>query len=140
MNYEKEQIVRFYEQIWNNDDKSVIPDILAADFRFRGSLGTETKGHQGFSEYVDMIHAALDDYQCIIEELVAEPPRVFAKMTFKGRHAGLFLGHEPTGEELSWAGAALFTFVDGKIIDLWVLGDLKGLEKQLQEAGKRNQD
>ena len=55
--------------------------VLHEDFTFRGSLGQEKHGHDGFAEYVDMIHNALADYRCTIEELVAEGENVFAKMT-----------------------------------------------------------
>jgi hypothetical protein len=46
----------------------------------------EKKGHAGFAEYVDMVHQALGEYKCIIEELVAEHNKVFAKMNFTGIH------------------------------------------------------
>jgi predicted ester cyclase len=35
---------------------------------------------------------------------------------------------------VQWAGAALFTVVDGKIQDVWVLGDVQGLAAQLKGA------
>lgn len=41
------------------------------------------------------------------------------------------MGFPATGKTVSWGEAALFTFVDDKISDLWVLGDLKTLESQL---------
>ena len=63
---------------------------------------------------------------------IAEPPRVFARMTFRGIHRGLLLGHPPTGRQVTWSGAALFAFADGKVVDLWVLGDLNSLEDQLR--------
>jgi len=133
MNYEKEQVINFYERIWNQNDRSAIAEILNADFTFRGSLGFAISGYQGFIEYVEIIHDALGNYQCIIEELVTEPSKVFARMTFKGIHKGTFMGHEATGKEVRWSGAALFTFENEKILDLWVLGDLKALENQLHE-------
>ncbi|MFQ5759739.1 MAG: ester cyclase [Acidiferrobacterales bacterium] len=83
-----------------------------------------------------MVHKALGDYRCIIEELVAESDRVFAKMKFTGIHQGEFLGYSPTQQRVSWSGCALFTFRGDKVADLWVLGDLKSLEKQL--ADNRN--
>ena len=55
--------------------------MLHENFTFRGSLGWEKRGHDGFAEYVDMVHYALADYHCAIEELVAEGENVFAKMT-----------------------------------------------------------
>ena len=127
----KQQVRRFYSDLWDAHDRSAIPEVLHEDFTFRGSLGQEKRGHGGFAEYVDMVHEALDDYRCTIEDLVAEGDKVFARMRFGGIHANPFLGFEPTMKPVSWSGCALFTFRGSRIADVWVLGDLKGLEEQL---------
>lgn len=57
--------------------------------------------------------------------------KAFAKMLFSGLHRKTFLGYEPTSLRIEWAGAALFTFNEGMISDLWVLGDLQGLHQLL---------
>lgn len=132
MSNEKNQVQKFYELIWNVHNKNAIPEILDNQVTFRGSLGETSVGHAGFAEYLDRVHEALADYRCEIQELVAEPPQVFAKMRFSGLHRGEFMGYPPTGKVISWAGAALFTFKQGKIFDLWVLGDVKSLEIELQ--------
>ena len=128
----KEQVRKFYEILWDAHDKEAIPSILHESFTFRGSLGQEKQGHAGFKEYVDMVHQALGQYKCIIEELVAEKNKVFAKMTFTGIHQDEFMGYAPTQKQLSWHGCALFTFEGELIKDVWVLGDLKTLEDQLR--------
>ena len=110
-----------------------MPAILHGDLTFRGSLGDTKHGHEGFAAYTDKVHNALGDYHCAIEELVCEDLRVFAKMTFSGVHRGKFMGYSPTGNQISWAGAALFTFEDTLIRDIWVLGDLLGLKQQLEK-------
>ena len=128
----KEQVRKFYKVLWDAHDKEAMPSVLHEDFTFRGSLGQEKRGHAGFAEYVDMVHKALGEYKCIIEELVSEEDKVFAKMTFTGIHRDEFMGYPPTQKRVSWNGCALFTF-DGKLIrDVWVLGDLKNLEAQLK--------
>ena len=128
----KDKIRKFYEVLWDNNDKGAIPTLLHQNFTFRGSLGQEKHGHDGFAEYVDMVHKALGDYKCIIEELVAEANKVFAKMTFTGIHQDEFMGFNPTQKRVSWNGCALFTFEGELISDVWVLGDLKTLEEQLK--------
>ena len=128
----KEQVRRFYEVLWDARDLDAMPSVLHKDFVFRGSLGHEKRGHREFADYVEMVHSALDNYRCIIEELVEEEDKVFARMSFGGVHRNLFLGYEPTGKDVRWSGCALFTFRGEKISDLWVLGDLKGLEQQLE--------
>ena len=128
----KAQVEKFYESLWNAHNKDDMASLLHEDFTFRGSLGQEKRGCKGFSEYVDMVHGALENYLCNIEDLVAEGDKVFARMIFTGIHRGKFLGYQPTGQRISWYGCALFNFEDGHIIDVWVLGDLKNLEEQLK--------
>lgn len=134
MNTETEQVRKFYEEIWNKQDKEMVPDILHETFNFRGSLGSEKYGHEGFIEYLDMVHAALGGYKCEIKEMVSEKSKVFAKMQFSGKHQGEFMGVQPTGRNLTWDGAALFHFKNGKAVSLWVLGDITSLQAQLNES------
>ncbi len=128
----KDQVRKFYAVLWDGRDKAAIPSVLHEEFTFRGSLGQEKTGHDGFAEYVDMVHEALAEYRCIVNELVSENDKVFAKMLFRGVHQGQFMGYAPTHKEVSWNGCALFTFSGNLISDVWVLGDLKGLETQLE--------
>jgi len=128
----KTLVKKFYKVLWDAHDKQAIPSVLAENFTFRGSLGQEKRGHAGFSEYVDAVHAALMDYKCEILELVAQGDKVFAKMSFTGIHQNDFLGFTPSFERVTWLGCALFSFENKLIQDVWVLGDLKGLEDQLQ--------
>ena len=122
---------RFYDEIWNRADLSVIPDLLATDVTFRGSLGPVLAGHTEFVDYVREVTAALHDYRCEIGTLVAEGDRVVARMTFSGVQRGRLLGVPATGRRVSWAGAAFFTFSGDLITDLWVLGDVDALRRQL---------
>ena len=131
MSQETDQVRRFYDEIWNQYDKKVIPEIIANEFVFRGSTGLRKSGREGFVEYLDMVHKALANYRCLIKETVSEGSKVFAKMEFSGIHLGEFLGYPATGKSITWEGAALFHFSGGLISGLWVLGDIKSLEKQL---------
>jgi steroid delta-isomerase-like uncharacterized protein len=131
----KELVASFYEDIWNRGDLSFVPILLREDFTFRGSLGDERKGHAGFAEYVERVRGALRGYRCDILDLVAEGARAFARMRFSGVHVGELLGHPGSGKKVEWMGAALFTVGDdGRLADLWVLGDLHGLASQLRIA------
>jgi len=121
----------FYERIWNAGELDAASELLTTDFSFRGSLGDELRGRKAFLDYVRSVRSALSDYRCEIVECVTEEDRAFARMRFSGRHAAPFRGFAPTGREVSWAGAALFRFSDGVIGDLWVLGDLAGLDALL---------
>jgi predicted ester cyclase len=122
----------FYERIWNAGSQSAVEEILSENFVFRGSLGAEMRGRARFWDYVCGVRSALDDYRCVILECVSEAPLAFAKMRFGGRHVGYFRGHRPSGLPVHWHGAALFRFEDDRIAELWVLGDLAGLDAMLR--------
>lgn len=130
---EQKTIVRlFYEKMWNRADKNRIPEIFHAGFTFRGSLGPVLLGHEQFASYVDDVVAALPDFICEILQLTEEENRVVAKMLFYGTHRGEMLGFSPSGKRVEWHGSAHFTFDRGKVVDLWVLGDVHGLRMQLE--------
>ncbi len=66
----KATIESFFETIWNQHDKSFIPQLLIENFSFRGSLGQVRRGHAEFAEYVDFVHQALGNYRCDILDLL----------------------------------------------------------------------
>lgn len=126
----------FYSRIWNNGDLAATSDLLTEDFCFRGSLGKEMRGYDAFGDYVRSVRGALMDYHCEILDCITEGNKAFAKMRFSGIHAAPFRGYEPTGKPAHWLGAALFVFAGERIADLWVLGDLVGLEAVLRANSK----
>jgi steroid delta-isomerase-like uncharacterized protein len=127
-------VERFYEEIWNRGDEDVAREILDAGFRFRGSLGSLSNGRDGFIAYVRQVRAALGDYECLIEDLVDTGDRAAARLTFRGIHRGRLFGVPATGKMVAWQGAAFFTIANGRIVELWVLGDIDALKRQLGAA------
>jgi predicted ester cyclase len=88
-------------------------------------------GITAFWDYVCMVRGALAEYRCEILDCVAEGDKAFAKMRFAGRHVGPFMGYAPSNREITWHGAALFQIKGGRITDVWVLGDIDGLRRNL---------
>ena len=118
----------FYSRIWNDGDIAAASDLLAESFSFRGSLGAEMRGREAFKDYVQSVRGALADYHCEILDCVAERNKAFAKVRFGGRHVATFRGFQPTGKPIHWLGAALFSWRRNLITELWVLGDLAGID------------
>ena len=126
---------RFYNEVWDRADEAVAHEILAPGFRFRGSLGPEKHGPDGFVTYLRDVHAALEGFRCIVEHLVVAPPHAAARMRFTGRHRAPLFGVAATGRRIEWAGAAFFEMTDTQIASLWVLGDVDGVKRQLGAEG-----
>lgn len=125
-------VEQFYSRIWNAGDEAAAEALLTDDFTFRGSLGTETRGREPFLGYVRSVRRSLAGYHCEIVACVAEGNRAFARMRFSGTHVAALRGFEPSGEPVHWTGAALFSLREGRIADLWVLGDLAALDDVLR--------
>ena len=129
-------VERFYHEVWNRADEATARAILHPDFTFRASPGPVRTGPGGFIDYLRAIHAALGDYTCTIEELIEQDRRAAARMRFAGRPCGELFGVPATGRPVAWAGAAFFRTDGRQIVDLWVLGDVDALKRQLGAAAE----
>lgn len=121
----------FYAVLWNQWDDSLVDEVLTDDFAFRGSLGTETSGRDGWRAYRDTIRAGSPDFHNELVDLIAYGDRAAARLRYTGHHHGRLAGIDPTGREFTYAGAAFFTARDEKLSTAWVLGDLTALTTQL---------
>ncbi len=124
-------IDRFYYEMWNRFDKSVFGDILDPKIHFRGSLGQTKVGFEEFGDYVDYIEAFAPDFHNEVDSTITEENLTSARLSYTGTHKGQVFGLPPTGRRFEYSGAAVFTFSDGLISDVWVLGDIHGLTRQL---------
>ena len=124
-------VERFYDVVWNKADERAAREILDRNFIFRASLGPELRGPDGFIAYLRSVHAALENFTCTVEDLIATEDRAAAKMRFTGTHRGTFFGIAATGRPIKWSGAAFFTAHSGRISELWVLGDVEAVMRQL---------
>jgi steroid delta-isomerase-like uncharacterized protein len=127
----RELVERFYDVVWNQADEAEARKILSADFRFRASLGPELRGPGGFIAYLRSVHAALQNFICTIEDVIETGDRAAARMSFRGTHRAKFFGVEATGRAVAWSGAAFFTARNGLITELWVLGDVEAVMRQV---------
>lgn len=125
-------IGRFYAELWNAWDDAAVEQVLAQGFKFRGSMGTETSGPDGWRGYRDTIRAAAPDFHNEVIELVANDDRAAVRLLYTGHHRGVLAGIPGTGRHFQYSGAAFFTSSVGRLTSAWVLGDLDGLRRQLQ--------
>ncbi|OAP35922.1 ester cyclase [Sinorhizobium americanum] len=137
---QKEVVRKFYQDMWDRADVSLIPEIFHKDFTFRGSLGPVLVGHSQFSEYVRWVTESLEDYTSDILGMVEEGNQVSGKLRFHGFHRKPLFGRAPTGRHVWWYGAPIFTFDGPKVRDLWVLGDIHGLISRMNDGQTEEAD
>jgi len=128
---EAKQLLERYYAMWNEKDFSKADGLLDPDVRFRGSLGIEANGLEGFKDYADMLTEAFPALYHAVEITVVENERAAVYVTYTGKHEGEVFGYKPTGNRISYNGASFFHFRNGKIASVNVLGDLNALHAQL---------
>jgi steroid delta-isomerase-like uncharacterized protein len=126
-------VTRFYAELWNAWDDSAVETVLADDFVFRGSLGTETTGWDGWRTYRDAVRQAAPDFRNDLVDLVCEGDRAAARLVCSGHHRGLLLGLPGSGHPFRYDVTAFFRGRNGHLAEAWVLGDLQGLRRQLMQ-------
>jgi predicted ester cyclase len=122
---------RFYDEAWNGWDDSAADELLADDFRFRGSLGRELAGRDEWRAYRDRIRRAVPDFHNEVVELVTSPGRAAARLLYPGHVCGALLGRLGYGRAIEYDGAAFFQCSGGRLAAAWVLGGLDRLRGQL---------
>lgn len=65
-------VVRFCDELWNGWNDALVEDVLTPYFVFRGSLGTEMVGRQGWRDYRDCVRAAASDFHNEVVTMVVE--------------------------------------------------------------------
>jgi predicted ester cyclase len=124
-------VLRFYRDAWNPWDDLAIDELLAEDFVFRGSLGDEARGRDGFRAYRDKVRAAFPDFHNEVQDLVADGQRAAVRLLCTGRQDGELFGIEATGRRVAYEAAAFFRASHTALLEAWVLGDVAGLRAQL---------
>jgi len=108
-------------------------ETLTENFAFRGTLGAETVGRDGWRRYRDTVRHAAPDFTNDIVDLVVEGDRAAARLRYTGTQRGPLLGLPATGRLFTYEGAAFFRVQSGLLAQAWVLGDLDDLRRQLTQ-------
>ena len=125
---------RFYDELWNRFDAALIPALLTEDVTLRGALGRHASGHAAVADYLELVRGAFPDFEQTIEavEVDAVGGSAFVRLRCRGTHRGALFGLPATGRRIAYEGAARFETRDGRIADIWLLGDLHSLVRQLK--------
>lgn len=124
---------RFYDDLWNRFDTTLIPVLLTEDVTIRGALGRHAAGRAAFADYLEQVRGAFPDFVQTIEDVTVDAVggSAFVRLHCSGTHRGALFGLPATGRRITYEGAARFETRDGRIADIWILGDLHGRVRQL---------
>ena len=113
-------LIEAYVSINLSGDVSLLPDIIAPDFRVRTSPPI---GPEGVATFVRAFHAGFTEAAISLDDCVCEGDRGSFRFVISGRHTGVFMGCAPTGRRITWPGADFMRARDGKLVELWPVQD-----------------
>jgi predicted ester cyclase len=122
---------RFWRQVFDERDLTAAREMLTADFRWRGSLGSESEGVEDFLAYATAAQVAMPDLAVSIDEVAVIGSQVWARLRFSATHRRELLGQAGTGRRVSYVGQAVHDVRDGRLSRVWVVADTLSLYRQM---------
>jgi steroid delta-isomerase-like uncharacterized protein len=113
---------RVIDEVFNNKDMSVLPELVSPNYVYHGPLG-EYKGPDGLREIISAYHNAFPDIHATIDEMVAEHNTVAFRMSIQGTFKGEMMGMAPTGRQLNTVEGVFVHFEDGKEVETFPFSD-----------------
>ncbi len=128
---ENKQLVRRYQEIYNNNNLDALTEVLAEDLLTPRIMPGIPPGLEGARAAHRIMLLGFPDYQTVIEDLVAEGDTVAARITMTGTHTGDFMGIAATGTQVKFSGMYMVRIKEGKIVEHWGEEDGVSLLTQL---------
>ncbi|WP_025805330.1 ester cyclase [Pseudomonas chlororaphis] len=122
---------RKFDTFWANGDESLARAVLSPEYRDRTLPPGRPVGPDGVLGAAKVIHAAISDLQCEIDQLLVIGDRVVTYLIFTGRFTGTFRGIQGKGQPVNYISMDIYRFLDGLIVESWHLEDNLTLYSQL---------
>ena len=103
---------RIWQEIVDDGDLSVVDDLVAEEYVYRGPGGLELHGPEGFRRYIGSLHELFGEIEVTVHEYSADGNRVLSRWTGHGTH-------RESGREVTWRGATVTRVTGGKMVDDW---------------------
>jgi steroid delta-isomerase-like uncharacterized protein len=124
---------RFFEEVWNKGNLSVLDEIITKDHvnSGPGTISGLPNGPEGSKQFVTAYRNAFPDLHLTIDEQIAEGDKVVTRWTAQGTHQGELAGLPATGKSSTVSGIVVDRIANGKIAESWGIFDEFGLMQQL---------
>lgn len=119
---------RFHDEIFARGNLDAADAILAADVVWQRDV---PPGVEGVRTFASRVRAAFPDLTLTADRVVATGDRVAILWTLSGTHQGEFLGAAASGNSISIQGIDIYRIANGRIAEIWTVGDDLGLLFQL---------
>ena len=124
-------VIRNFEELLNQEKKSVIDEIYAADVVIHDPFMGTVSGRDAFKQLLGTFDTAFPGHRVQVDHILAEGDLVSVVHTHTAKHTGQFMHLAPTGRDIAVNGIEVFRLSNGKIVEFWRHDDDMGLLIQL---------
>ena len=128
---ENKNIVRRYQEAYNDNDLEALGEVVAVDVLTPKIMPGVPLGLEGAKAVHKIMLSGFPDFHTQIDELIAEDDKVVARITMTGTNTGIFMGIPPTGNRVEFTGIYIVRIKNGRIIEHWGEEDGVSLMQQL---------
>lgn len=128
---QNKQIVRRYQEIYNNNDLDALGEVVAQDLSMPKVMSGMPPGLEGAKRVHEITLIGMPDWHTEIDDLIGEGDKAVARITMSGTHTGDFWGIPATGKKVEFTGIYIVRIENGKIIEHWGEEDGVSLMQQL---------
>lgn len=127
--YEMEDFKGVPQANLENTLRETVAEIFSPEWIAHTSQGDMS--YEAFSQYNLGFLASFPDFNCTVEDQVADGDKVATQLTMRGTHLGPYRGMPATGKKVEIAGVSIGKFSDGKAVEGWLVSDSLTLMQQL---------
>jgi steroid delta-isomerase-like uncharacterized protein len=136
MENNKQLIIRFFDEVWNQRKLGIADDIFDKDchsFQLGSGapIASTPRGPESIKNHVSEWLSGFPDLIFTIEQMISEADRVSTLLAMDGTHTGEWLGIPPNGKRINIRLMTIHRLRSGKIIEDWVIVESLGFFQQL---------
>jgi serine phosphatase RsbU (regulator of sigma subunit) len=129
---------RYVEEVTNQGNLDLADEIFDQYLAHQPDGSTLERGPEHVKRFTGEFRSAFSDFNCTIEDQIAEGDKVMTRWRMRGIHQGEFRGMAPTNREMELNGIGIFRFSsEGKVVESWDSYDQLSLMRQSLEQELR---
>lgn len=125
---------RRYDTFWSTGEDALAKAALAPGFTDRTPPPGRAQGLAGPLAASKLMHTAVPDLTCEIEQMLVVGDRVVTHLHFRGHFTGRFKDTQGKGQAIDFIATDIYRVAEGRITDNWHLEDNLTLLQQLGQV------
>jgi len=122
----------YFDEVWNRGHLDALDRLLAPGYvNHTPSFGHPPPGPEGLKPIVEAIRAAFPDLHYVIEDVIATPTHVVARVRMQGTQTGALFGAPPSGRRIDVQQINIERIEHGRIVEHWRVTDELEMQRQL---------